>query len=215
MVARRPATWKWMFDSSKKEHTYTYLYEREGIVEGYLLYHGGKPEETRLEEFITLTSRALLGLLGLLRRQEMQIEKFRWDAPPDDALWSALTHSDVETKLTTKHMARIVDLSQAFHALHPSPHLRGQLTLAVQDDSVSWNQGAWRVEIEDRRVEVTPSSNAPQVFLDIQALAQAYLGTPTVQELRAAGRIQVHDEASFRLLEALLAGPPAWCCDGF
>jgi predicted acetyltransferase len=215
MVARRPETWEWIFDASKKEHTFTYLYERDGEVEGYLCYHGGKREDTRLDEFVTLTPRAQQGMLGLLRRHEMQIDKFHWHAPPDDPFWSTFYHSDLDTKLVTKHMARIVDVQAALPYLHPGHGITGVLTLAVRDDAAPWNHKNWRVEIEAGNVVAAPTDAAAHVSIDIQMLAQAYLGTPTMAELRAAGQIQVHDEPSFRTLEHLFAGPPAWCCDGF
>ena len=99
MLQRTPVEWKIMLDDMPKEHFYTYVYEQEGELEGYLTYHGGKREETRLREFVSLTARAQGGLLGLLRRHEMQIDKFSWNAPADDTLYSHLNHWDVETKL--------------------------------------------------------------------------------------------------------------------
>jgi predicted acetyltransferase len=76
MVARDDTHWNHLLDDSKTHVTYTYLYEREGEVEGYLIYRGGSAEETWLPEFITSTPRAQRGLLGLLRRHEMQARKF-------------------------------------------------------------------------------------------------------------------------------------------
>jgi predicted acetyltransferase len=203
-----------MFDASKKEHTYTYVYERDGAVEGYLIYHGGKREETRIDELIALTRQARAGLLGLLRRHEMQVDKFCWNAPIDDGLWSTLTHPDVETKLRSRTMARIVDVAGAFECITCCPDLRCALTLRVADEIAPWNEAPWRIEAEGGRVTARRGGE-PQISVGVQALAQAYLGSPTVAELRAAGLIAVHDEAGYRALEALLAGPPAWCNDGF
>ena len=216
MVVRRPEVWEYILDASKKEHTYTYLYERDGEVEGYLYYHGGKREETHLEEFITTTMRAARGMLGLLRRHEMQIDKFNWAAPSDELLWSTLVHGDIQTKLMTRHMARIVDVPAALRAIHPQSNAPAALTVAIQDDAAPWNQRTWRIEYgSGSSAEVKPTDAPPQVSLDIQALSQAYLGSPTVAELRASDRIQVHDETGFVHLQRLLTGPPAWCNDGF
>ena len=215
MVARRPEVWDWFFDQSKKEHTYTYVYERDGTIEGYVTYHGGKREETKLEEFIALTPRATRGLLGLLRRHEMQIATFRWDAPADDGLWFVLMHSDVKTTLATRNMARIVDAASAMEALRPASEFELDCTVAILDDAAPWNQRTWRIECASGRVRATPTDASPQLTFDIQTLAQAYLGSPTVPELRSAGRIQVENERAFGQLERLLAGPPAWCNDGF
>lgn len=215
MVARRREVWDWTFDGNKKEYTYTYVYERDGAVEGYLMYHGGKRDETRIEEFIAHTARARLGLLGLLRRHDMQITKFRWDGPVDDPFWSILVHGDIETKLYSRTMARIVDVGAAIEAIRIAGHIRGSVRLAVIDPTAPWNQRTWRITCEGGRAMARPAPDAPQITITIQALSQAYLGSPTMSQLRDTGHIQVHDETGFDMLAAVLAGPPAWCNDGF
>jgi predicted acetyltransferase len=215
MVVRTDKHWARILDDSKKEFTYTYLYEREGQVEGYLTYRGGKGEETGLREFISLTPRAQRALLGLLRRHEMQVTKFTWSAPPDDGLWSRDYHWDIETKVRPQLMGRVVDVPAALCAWKPAPSAQGRLTLGVQDDCAPWNTATWQIDFADGQVEVRPNSAAPQVSLDIQALSQAYFGTPTVAELRAWERLQVHDEAGYQAFTDLLAGTPMWINDGF
>ncbi len=215
MVARRPEVWDWLLDVSKKEYTYAYLYEREGEVEGYLYYHGGKRAQTRLDEFTALTPRAMRGMIGLLRRHEMQVEIFRWDAPSDDPFWSLLTHAEIKTSLCTKLMARIVDVAGALQEITPRSELSGAASVLIKDETAPWNQGTWRIEYEAEHVRLTPTHRSPDVTIDIQALTQAYLGGPTLADLRAVGRIDVDDERGFIALSQLLAGPPAWCNDGF
>ena len=56
---------------------------------------------------------------------------------------------------------------------------------------------------------------APQVSLDIQALSQAYFGTPDLDMVRRAGRLTVHDEKGYAVLRAALDGPPTWMNDEF
>jgi predicted acetyltransferase len=215
MVVRRPEVWNWLLADKRKHFNYTYLYERDGVVEGYINYDGGKREETRLDDFLTETPRAQRGLLGLLRRHEMQTDKFVWDAPADDTLWSQFYHWDIETKLRMRHMARIVDVRHALSEWRPEPSASGSVTFALQDEAAPWNAGVWKVEFAGGRVLAKPTEHAPQVTLDIQALTQAYMGTPTAVQLRQAGRLTVHDEAGFAALEQLFAGPIAWCNDGF
>ena len=215
MLARDDRHWAFILDDSKKNFTYTYVYEQEGRIEGYLTYRGGKEEETRLEEFISLTPRAQRALLGLLRRHEMQVKKFVWNAPPDDGLWSQFYHWELETTLRATTMARVVDVAGALQAWKPSTSAHGHFTLGVQDENAPWNTGTWQVEFEGGHISVEPTQQAPQVSLDIQALSQAYFGTPTVDELRRNDRLQVQEEAGYTALRDLLAGPPAWLNDGF
>ncbi|HLJ56309.1 MAG TPA: GNAT family N-acetyltransferase [Chthonomonadaceae bacterium] len=215
MMVRRPALWAWHFDASPKHTTYTYIYEADGRTEGYVQMHGGSSVETCLDELIALTPRARRGLLGLLRRHAMQTERFRWEAPADDPLWIALAHRELETSLRSRLMARIVDVEGALAALSPPAGLAGALTLQVIDATAPWNGGVRHVEVEGGSVAVSAGAGPAQVTLPVQALAQAYLGSPGLTELRAEGLVTVADDAAFALLASLLAGPPAWCCDRF
>jgi len=214
-VVRDEKIWNGVLNSTETQYRYTYLYAPEDRVEGYLTYFGGKREETKLRDMIALTPKARRALLGLLRRHEMQISKFVWDAPSDDPLWSTLFHWDITTKIWPVAQARIVDLPAALAAWKPDDALSGSVVMAVTDVNAPWNQGIWRVDFEAGRVSVAISDANPQVSLDIRALSQAYFGTPTVPQIRAAEQIEVHDEAGYRAIEALLSGPPMWMADSF
>jgi predicted acetyltransferase len=214
-VARNEKAWNAILDDRKDKFTYTYLYAQDEQPEGYLTYRGGKEEETWLREFICLTPRAQRGLLGLLRRHEMQVNKFAWSAPDSDPLWSHFFHWDIETKVKPVTQGRVVDVPAALRAWRPKRERRGAVTLAIQDESAPWNTGSWRVEFEGGEVSVRPTQDAAQVSLDIQALSQAYFGTPTADEIRAAERLMVHDEYGFAALRDLLDGPPMWINDDF
>ena len=214
-MARREQEWNRILDDNEKQYTYTYLYEKEGRVMGYLTYRGGKREETRIREFVSLTPQAQRALLGLLRRHEMQIEKFAWNAPSDDTLWSQLMHWDLETKLEPNTMSRIVDVPGAFAYCRPVPASSGTVIFALKDDCAPWNTGTWRITFEGGKTQAERTNSAPQLELDIQALSQAYHGTPTLDTLRAAERLTIHDEAGFTTLKQLLDGPPMWMSDSF
>lgn len=215
MIAREEKHWNSILDDAPKKHTFTYLYERDGSAEGYLTYRGGKWKETWLREFIALTPRARRALLGLLRRHEMQTEKFAWHAPDDDPLWLQFYHWDIGTKIEPKTQGRVVDVVGALRAWRPATEARGAVNLAVQDACAPWNSRTWQVAFEGGEVSVHPTRAEPQVSLDIQALSQAYFGTPTVDAIRAADRLTVHDEAGYAAFRALLDGPPMWMNDDF
>jgi len=214
-MERRLQDWNRILDHGDKNYTYTYLYEQEGKIEGYFTYRGGKKEETRLREFISLTPRAQRALLGLMRRHEMQVEKFAWTAPSDDPLWSQYYHWDIETKLEPVTMSRVVDVPGAFAYCRPAPTASGSVTVAVEDACAPWNTGTWRIAFEGGKAQAERTHADPQVSMDIQALSQAYHGMPTLEMLRSAERLTVHDEAGFAALQQLLDGPPMWMNDGF
>ena len=103
-------------------------------------------------------------------------------------------------------MGRIVDLHAALGALNPHPETSGELTLEVADEHAPWNSGRWRVLAESGHITVESADSEPGVSLDIQALTQAYWGTPSLDWLRQADRLRVNQERDYALLSALL--PP-------
>jgi predicted acetyltransferase len=112
-------------------------------------------------------------------------------------------------------MGRVVDVKAALEAWKPVQDVSGVTTIAIADETAPWNAGVWRVEGEGRSISVRPTSSEPDVSLDIQTFSQAFFGTPSVELLRAMGRIKVHREVGYGVFRDLLAGPPNWMNDDF
>lgn len=214
-VERDAKLWNRILDDGEKEYAYTFLYEPDGKVEGYLTFKGWKEKQTRLREFVTLTSRAQRALLGLLRRHEMQVEIFDWSAPEDDTLWHQHYHSDIKTGTEPVTQARVVDVAAALAAWKPQAAASGKVILHVHDDVAPWNTGTWQVDFSAGASTVKTVDSSPDVTLDIQAFTQAYHGTPKLASLRHAGRLDVHAEAGYEALSRFLDGPPMWMNDFF
>ncbi|MCW3100647.1 MAG: GCN5-related N-acetyltransferase [Chthonomonadaceae bacterium] len=215
LIERDVKLWNRVLDDSPKEYAYTFLYEADGKVEGYLTFKGWKSDETKLREFVVLTPRAQRALLGLLRRHEMQVDAFAWHAPGDDSLWHPHYHWDIKTKTQPVTAARVVDVAAAIAAWKPNADVSGKVIVRVQDDVAAWNTGTWEADFNEGMTAVKRVDSEPDVSLDIQAFSQAYHGTPDVASLRKAGRIDVHSEAGYAALGRLLDGPPMWMNDSF
>lgn len=215
LLVRDEKRWNALLDDTEEHFTYTYLYEHEGEVEGYLTFRGGKSEGTELNDFLALTPRARAGMLGLLRRHEMQTDKFTWSAPDNDPLYHQLCHNDVETKLEPMTQGRIVDVAGALRAWQLGREATGVVTLGISDEHAPWNTGTWRVDFDEGHVAIQKTDAAPQLEMTIQTLSQAYYGTPTVAEIREAQHMAVYDERGYETFCQLFAGPSMWTCDGF
>ena len=184
-----------------------YVYRRDGEIEGYAkVKYREKEEEAEASEFAALTVRAYRGLLGVFRRYGMTVKNICWSGPLDDPLWSIVCNWDIEGRIQPQAMSRIVDAAAALGALRPDPGIRGSAVVSVRDEAAPWNSGSWRISVDSGAVEVRAESREPGVELDIQALSQAYWGSPSLDWLRNAGRIQVRDDSQLELLRRLL--PP-------
>ena len=218
MLHRTEKHWDWVLDDAPKRYTYTYVYKFEGKIEGYFSYNDeGKEGAIRVRDFIMLTVRAQAGLLGLMRRMEMQVKKWKWTAPANDTLWSQIYHWDLETKLRPSQMVRIIDVKKALEAIELSPHKSKNyrsLVLEVADSDCPWNAGVWKVELENHTVKVEKTSDKPQVSMDIRALSQCYFGTPSVDEISEADRMEIHDMSCYFALSDLFDGLPGFTLIG-
>ena len=215
MIARTPKSWEEELSDSDERFNYVYLYERNGETEGYMTLPWSSREDTRLSEMIARTPLAQAALLGLLARHAMQIKRFNWMAPGDDRLLFNVQANELEMALNRVTQGRIVDVAGAFAAWKPHSEARGSVNFAVKDERAPWNTGVWQAEFADGATQIQKTTQEPQVSLDIQALSQAFYGTPTLDELRAAHRLTVHDEIGYQALRSLLTGPTMWTVDGF
>lgn len=215
LLKRKENRWNDLLNDTEGHFTFTYVYERDGKIEGYLSYRESKKKEAGLREFVCTSMRAYQGLLGLLKRHDMQIDSFSWSAPDDDPLWNIYYHWDIETKSEPITQARIVDVATAFADWRPPTQERGSAVFALNDEVCSWNAGTWRVEFEGGRVAIKRTQETPQLSLDIQALSQAFYGAPNLPMLRNAGRLTVQDERGLTALHTLLDGHLPFTNDGF
>ena len=221
-LVRDSRLWSTMLDNTDEHLTFTYLYEKDGLAEGYLTFRGGNENEISIREFVALTARAQSGLLGLLRRHEMKTKRFLWQAPCDDSLWLNGYDWEIETALKPVVQARIVDVPMALSSLKPQ-HLGNwannsrnpSVVFAVDDDAAPWNTHTWKLDASTDAVHVEETREAPQLSMDIQALTQAMFGSPSLGALWRSGRIQVHDPTGLETLERLFTGPPVWLNNGF
>ncbi len=215
MIERTEREWKSILDHGKKHFTYTYVYAPNGPVEGYLTYRKGSWESTHIREFISINNTAQRALLGLLHRLDMQVEKFAWHAPSDDALWWNTGHNDINTSIEPTCMVRVVDVPAALQLWRTNPAIRAGACIEVLDPHAPWNQGVWEVECDSGQVSVKRGHETPQLTLDIQALSQAVCGAASLTAIRSSRGMDVRDEAGFVALEQILTGPPMWMNDGF
>ena len=197
--------------------TYAYRYEPTGA---YLLWRYGDGDSGRVREFTGATGEEYRALLSLLHYFGTQRKEAKLTLPDDSPLWSFLMHWDLETKTEPVFMGRVVDFAGAMAQLRlPSETPDGALTLAVSDPYAPWNEGVWRLTVTAGGLAVSTvvggSAGEADITADIQAVSQAYWGKPSLDELRAAGRLDVRNEEAYRLLRAILPAHTVYTLDDF
>jgi predicted acetyltransferase len=173
-LVRSQKRWEYLMKPHGKRHPAAYVYRRDGAAEGFaVIRYDEKRDRARANEFVALTPRAYRALLALFKRHSATVEKFVWNAPMDDILWSLINHWDVKTRLVPSAMCRVVDVQAALRALTPDSARGGAASVQVLDSHAPWNDGTWRVESDGGRVSAQRTERYPDIRMDIQAFSEA------------------------------------------
>ena len=172
------------------------VYERDGVVEGYLLYRHRKGtdsgERTRILEVPELVA-------GTQRAREARV---RYQTSPNEPLHPFLQSSYVRATIEPEKMLRLVDVEGALSYLSRS--VPEPLVLEVTDDAIPENAGTYTVG----EGNVVRGAAAPErVALDVRQLAQLYAGYLSARQLHRRGLVKPGSGRSLELLDAIF--PPA------
>lgn len=207
--------WNSRLSDSDNRATYTYRYPPTGA---YLLhrYDGGS---SRVREFTGVAPEDYRAALSLLHYLGTQCKEARLALPDDTTLFSYVMHWDIEVHMEPVFQGRVVDFAPALAQVRVAPGTpNGSLTLALNDEYAPWNDGTWRITVESGKVQadlIVGIGVEADIALDIQALSQAYWGTPSLTELRRAGRIEVQNDVAFNLLSQILPSAVVYTLDDF
>ncbi len=208
--------WGGRLSHSDSKTTYAYRYEPTGA---YMLWRYGG-ENGQIREFTGTTGAEYRGFLSLLHYFGTQVKEASVSLPDDSPIQSHIMDWDLSTSVQPVFQARVVDFGAALALITIPPGIpNGTATLAVQDEHAPWNDGVWRITVEDGKVSgatvVAADPNTADVSADIQALSQAFWGKPSFAELRIAGRISVQNEEGYQLLTALFPATMVYTLDDF
>ncbi|MGY1705334.1 GNAT family N-acetyltransferase [Geodermatophilus sp. SYSU D00697] len=118
-------------------------------------------------------------------------------ARPADALW-----------------VRLVDVGRALAARrYPTPI---NLVFEVRDAFCPWNDGRWALTAGPSGGFCAPTDSDPDLVVDVEALAAAYLGGTSLATLQAAGRVTEVSPGAVTLAATAFRWPVSpWCPDEF
>ncbi len=188
------------------------VYERDGDVEGYILYklsgweeHGTPRRTLSVKEFVAATQRAREALLSLMAGLDPQVYGIKLYTPRGEALHPYLKSSYVTAKVEPDQMLRLVSVEGALGYLDRATE--APLVLDVSDDGVSENVGEYTVG--DGEV-VRGAEAAERVSLDVRQLARLYAGYLPARQLARHGLVEPSSGRALELLEALFPVGDPW-----
>ncbi|SDO14909.1 GNAT family N-acetyltransferase [Geodermatophilus sp. DSM 45219] len=197
--------------------------EPDGTVTGYAAYRvrsawtdDGQPDGTVVvEEVRALTTPAYAALWQFLLSLDLVRTMRAPTASPDDPLRLLLAEPRaLRSQPFDALWVRLVDVGRALAARrYPA---RVNLVLEVRDPFCPWNDGRWSLVGHPAGAFCALTDADPDLVLDVEALAAAYLGGVSLATLQAAGRVtEVSPGAVTQAATAFRWPVTPWCPDEF
>ena len=193
-----------------------------GEPQGYVVYaQPTRPEGDSppfwVRELVALTTDAYLNLIRYVLQHDLPKE-ITWSAPTDDPFFSLIADTmKVTVREEADLMLRICDVEAALKLRPPAyPEHPLSLTLQISDSSADWNEGVWRVEVNDGVTEVEKSTGEADLSLSATMLGPLYNGYLSPRGAALAGLITARSEEALDTADAFFATLyPPFCADGF
>jgi predicted acetyltransferase len=200
----------WKSDGVRKDKDIA-VYERDGAVEGYILYkisgwQEQDPRRTlRVDELVAATPRAREALLSFLAGLDPMVYGIKHFTPRGEPLHPYLESSYVKAKIGPDQMLRLVDVETALGYLERAS--KAPLVLDVRDDVIPENQD--RYTLADGKI-VRGAEAEESVSLDVRQLAQLYTGYLPARDLARHGLLDASSPEALDLLDSLFPVGDPW-----
>ncbi|WP_135826193.1 GNAT family N-acetyltransferase [Halorussus ruber] len=220
-IERTEEWWRERTLGSWRTDPYAYGWERDGELRGYVVYRvEGGDEGKRLDahEFVAPDLEARINLLRFLANHDSQVERVRIDGPVDTGLLDmAEDPADVDCEVKPGPMVRLVDVPAGFEAVEYPTDLDAEFTLSVADPLADWNDGTFRVTVEEGRATCEPVAESSATTTDadtshsadadvsagVGALSQVFVGYHSVADAEALADLEVRDSSARDALAAM------------
>lgn len=227
VIARPEHWWRKRIFGWEREIPDVAVYEDgEGRPRGYVIYatRSGQPPDrpwpqTRMwvREWVTQDGEAYVALINYLLSHDMH-ERIEMQVPSDDPLLSLLDDPhQVEVQAWSSLMLRVVDVPAALRLRGCQRQIEGRrFTIAVRDEVLPWNEGAWSVEAAGDTLSVERYDGEADLTLDATILAAVFSGHLSVREGARAGLIDIAKPETVEAANATFAlDRPPFCLDYF
>lgn len=201
------------------------VYQEGGEPQGYVTYSAkwfdsfsdgaGEGQRVFVRDYAYLTPTAYRAIWQHLKTFDLaaRVQMF---APVDDPARDVLLDPrELHAQRGDWILGRVIDVERAL-PLRPYG-AEGRVTFEVRDAMCPWNDGRWSLEAgADGVAEVSRTKDAPQLRMDVSALALLMFGTISPSQAVRIGRAESATDAPLDLWDAVWRTKYApWCPDGF
>lgn len=215
-------------DYAKGERDAAVWSNAAGEARGYVVYHTitrpapGAPYPEiilRVDDWVALDAEAYSAILNYLLGHDLS-GRIIMLASADEPLAAAFeepTYIAEPPGAWSGAMVRLVDVPRAIEARPAPPLVSGaSVTIALTDASAPWNAATWHIECRAGRMSAERTNTAPQLEMDVCALAPIYNGFTKPADAARVGTMRVVDEKAVGALGDIFAASFApYCPDDF
>lgn len=196
--------WQLLTKVYKAEDVHLAIVYRNEQAAGYMLYKING-ETFEVIELLSDSYSSKDCLLAYAANHKSAAKYFCWLAPPCDLTFLSFEDQKLAGSVCPFMMARCLDVTAAMLRLQvPASLTAYKFCLHVFDPIVEDNNVKIKINICDGSLHIKNSpSEAEDVFMDIGAFTQLYMGAFSAEELLNAGRIRCHNIELVRLLNIL------------
>ena len=221
MVKRSEAGWQKLLRDPERHRGgasayFHVVYEREGRVDGYVVYRVKSSEsELLVRELMAATDEAYAALWQYLFGVDLISSTEAWSRPVDDPLlWMLADPRMLKRRPGDALWLRLVDLRAALSARRYARS--GRVVLEVRDGFCPWNEGRVELDGGPDGAECSSTERAPDIVLSAADLGAAYLGAVSFGVLSRAGRVEAKSAEALSRADTMFATErQPWCADFF
>ena len=194
---------------------YSYCYERDGTLEGVLVYTVDDEETLSVATMAASDEEAHRAVVNFLAGHGAQIETIVLKRPPEyDLLDRVERPEQIDCRLTTGAMVRLT-APDALEALS-WPKTDIECTIDVQDPLVERNDGQFGLTVADGNATVRPrETGEPDLTVDIGTLSQLAVGTHGVETASRLGGLDLRTESLREPLDTVFDQQPVYLQEFF
>ncbi|GAB3031343.1 GNAT family N-acetyltransferase [Natronobiforma cellulositropha] len=218
-LERDETWWRYRVFEHWRDDPFVYGWERDGEIRAYVVctFDGELGERTMtVSDHAFVDHESHLAALSFCHRHDSQVETVTFETPSDSSLLDVVPDPDeLERTLTAGPMVRLVDVSEALEALSYPAGETERVTIAVEDPLAAWNDGTFTLAVTDGEATCRPSSEPPEVTLDVGTLSQLAVGARRVETLERTERLSSTDAAGVETLGRLFPPEPVYLREFF
>jgi predicted acetyltransferase len=216
----RNAPWWDRIFGAEHQQIYVVDGDRPGEVAGYVRYKlQMQPNMTDstidVAECMADTTEVMHALWHLVGTSSSIAPSALIVGPPEHLLYLSLSEQEyLESEDEWRWMTRVIDAPGAIAARGYAPGVRGCVDLRLVDPQCEWNDGRWRLEVDDGNATLARGGDG-DIELGVGAFSALFTGYAPARTLALTGLLRGGSDRELGVLEAAFAGPTPWMPDFF